>query len=623
MAKLRVIRSLVVSVAMLCSAATAQIQVLPGLDVAASGTISGGYSGAYGDAVQSSHGLSYGGTGAITGSFYNPNFLSFHINPYVNQSRSNSDSQSITDASGVDAGASIFSGSPFPGYVSYTKTINSTGNYHLPGLPDYITHGTGQAFSVAWSEVLRGVPSVTVGYTKGSSDYSLFGSQQNGNSAYNNFYLNSQYRVSGFNLNAGAGFLSNASKVPQLFSGQQSSTSTAHDKNFYASASHLLPLKGSVAATYSRNDLNSSYLGYSFNGTIDTVSSTVGFYPKQNWNVSINTSFNDNLNGQLYQASVPGAVASASGATQVGGPGQMVGVIAPVVVSSQSSRAWDLNGTTTYAFPRNWTVTGQVLHRQQIYRGSDYASNSFGGGGQYTRPLGGGFFNSNVFVTDTRLSYAGENVVGLNVNGNYARQIGNWTWSVAGGYSQSVQTLLITYTSSSYNFTGNVGRRFGRFIWSGGASFGHSGITNQPHTGYASQSYSMGVGYRGFSLQSNYAKSSGDGLAAGNTPLPPVIPPELLIAYGGTSYSTTLSGALRRGLTFSTTYLKADSSTTTHLVFSSNKLEEELVQVRYQVRKLGISGGYSRLVQGFSASSIAPTTNSTFSISIYRWFNCF
>jgi hypothetical protein len=38
---------------------------------------------------------------------------------------------------------------------------------------------------------------------------------------------------------------------------------------------------------------------------------------------------------------------------------------------------------------------------------------------------------------------------------------------------------------------------------------------------------------------------------------------------------------------------------------------------------MGINGGYTRLVQGFSASGTAPASVSSFYIGVYRWFNFF
>ena len=43
------------------------------------GTFSGGYTGDYGNQIASDHGLTAGGTATFSGSYYNPNFLSFTV----------------------------------------------------------------------------------------------------------------------------------------------------------------------------------------------------------------------------------------------------------------------------------------------------------------------------------------------------------------------------------------------------------------------------------------------------------------------------------------------------------------------------------------------------------------
>ena len=86
-----------------CARACSQAQFTIGdnLDLTANGTINVGYNDTYGNDIDSSHGLGFGGTAALNGFFYNPNFVSFNINPYSNQSRSNSGIGSVSDASGV------------------------------------------------------------------------------------------------------------------------------------------------------------------------------------------------------------------------------------------------------------------------------------------------------------------------------------------------------------------------------------------------------------------------------------------------------------------------------------------------------------------------------------------
>ena len=96
--------------------ASAQLQLGENLRMKAGGLMTAGYSGDYGDSaqIQSDHGIDFGFNGNVTGSYYNPNFISFSVTPYYNQSRADSDFQSITGASGVTATARSLHGQSFP-----------------------------------------------------------------------------------------------------------------------------------------------------------------------------------------------------------------------------------------------------------------------------------------------------------------------------------------------------------------------------------------------------------------------------------------------------------------------------------------------------------------------------
>jgi len=76
-------------------------------------------------------------------------------------------------------------------------------------------------------------------------------------------------------------------------------------------------------------------------------------------------------------------------------------------------------------------------------------------------------------------------------------------------------------------------------------------------------------------------------------------------------------------MTFSATYLKANSNTTNQGIYSANRVEEEIFAWQYQFRKVGMNAGYNRIVQGFSASGVAPANFSSVYIGLYRWFNFF
>src|SRR5581483_6379553 len=147
------------------------------------GTLSGGYSASYGNLISSSHGLNFGGTANLSGFYYNPSFLSFNIAPYYGQSRANSNYQSIFDSSGVNLSTSVFSGSHFPGSISYSKAYDSQGSFAIPGLPDYTTRGNSDTFGVTWSENLADEPSLSATFQTGGNQYSVVGTDNNGNSA--------------------------------------------------------------------------------------------------------------------------------------------------------------------------------------------------------------------------------------------------------------------------------------------------------------------------------------------------------------------------------------------------------------------------------------------------------
>jgi hypothetical protein len=148
------------------------------------GVISGGYSGDYGDDTASSHSLNVGGTASLAGYFYNPNFLTFNLSPYLNQSRADANYQSISDASGVNFSSGIFNGSHYPGSINYSRAYNSEGSFAIPGLPNYTTHGNSDSFGINWSENVPDIPSLSVGFQRGSTDYSVYGANDQGSSTF-------------------------------------------------------------------------------------------------------------------------------------------------------------------------------------------------------------------------------------------------------------------------------------------------------------------------------------------------------------------------------------------------------------------------------------------------------
>ncbi|HLH09272.1 MAG TPA: hypothetical protein VKW78_18695, partial [Terriglobales bacterium] len=89
------------------------------------------------------------------------------------------------------------------------------------------------------------------------------------------------------------------------------------------------------------------------------------------------------------------------------------------------------------------------------------------------------------------------------------------------------------------------------------------------------------------------------------------------------SYSAAISGSPVRHLTFSTSYVSSRSNINNLGLASWNQLEQENAYFQYQFRQVGVTGGFSRLIQGFSASGLPPAHVGSFSVGVYRWFNFF
>jgi len=107
------------------------------------GSATAGYSGSLTNQGPSSNGLIFGGNANLSGYYHSAQFLSFDVSPFYNESRNDSNYQSLTNSSGVNASTTIFGGSKYPGYVNYSDAYNSEGNFSVPGIGNYRTNGNG------------------------------------------------------------------------------------------------------------------------------------------------------------------------------------------------------------------------------------------------------------------------------------------------------------------------------------------------------------------------------------------------------------------------------------------------------------------------------------------------
>ncbi len=620
------IRQALLGLALLLTSALfvcAQVQIGDNLSMNLNGQASAGYTGDYGNVTASDHGINVGGNANLTGSYYDPNFISFNVNPFLSQSRLNSSYASTSNASGVNASASIFSGSQFPGTISFSKVYNADGTFGIPGSANYTTNGNSQAFGVGWGINLPEYPSLSLGYQQGSNDYSIYGENGTSTNNFRSFTLHSFYQLEGFQLNGGFQHSTSNSEFPQIFSDDQPQTSNSDSNSFNFGVAHRLPWHGGISANFTRSDFDLGYggssttTGFNYSGTVDTLNGNLYFNPVDRLSVGATAIYTDNLLGSLLQT-----INSAGGILQQNVPGE-------------SAHSLDITGYATYQLSKHWNLFGSVEHRDQtnlggtIAIGGTLSSEVFTGTAAYTNSLFGGVLSALIGLQqDTINAYGNNSTVGLINSVNYSHEFGRI--SAAGGfnYAQNTQTVLVGYTTSNFGYSGNLMCKLGqRWRWSVTTGGSKSLLNSTGYSTYA-QNYSTSLSGRWIGLTAAYTKSNGNALLAGSglvsTPVPPVLLPSELIFYGGDGWSIGLGSNPLRRLAISANYSKAYSTTSSSLTpFSNNRNEQMTVTMQYQLRQLYFNAGYSRLMQSFSASSPTAALLGSYYFGIQRWFNFF
>jgi hypothetical protein len=602
----------IIVLALLVMVPLAYSQTQPGLAIGentklnAGGMLTFGYAGDYGDAIPSSHGLNWGLDGKLSGYYYNPNFLNFSATPYYNQSRNNSSYQSLTGASGIDGTANFFTGSKFPGSVSYRYDRNTTGTFGLAGQPNFTTVGHGQGFSINWSALLPDWPTLSVGYSQGEGGGTIYGTSQETNSSTKLFNVHSNYTLAGFRLNASYMHNSLNSQYPEFLAGQGEAKQDSNGQDFGVGAQHSLPIHGSFYASFNRASADSTYHSVSSNTTSYTYNmedAGASFHPTQKWSFNVGESYTSNLSGYLSQS------------VQTGGG------VTPVNLGS-GSHSLTLSGGTGYQFTDYFSGTAQATHFDEFYFGHDYSGTFVSGTVNYVKKLLN-MFSFSASVLDAS-NGSNSNSIGFIGNLNYSHRVLGWQTSAQFSYAQNAQTLLVTYTTSYYNYSANVHRRFPHgWQWTGAFNGSHSGLTNYTGTSSRGEGFSTSLGSRRFQVTGNYAQATGISLLAGGTlqGLAPTPGVSDFVTFNGHSYGGGLSGTPLRRLVLSGAFTRSISNTLGQ-TFSHNDTAVYNAQLQYHLRRIGLQAGYTRFTQGISAAGTPASTTSYF-VGISRWFDFF
>jgi hypothetical protein len=594
--------------------AAAQVQVGDNTKLTANGNFTFGYAGDYGNEIQSSHGLQFGASGALDGYYYNPNFLNFSVTPYYNQSRANSNFQSLTDASGVAATANFFTGSHFPGSVTYHYDYNATGNFGLPTTPNFTTQGNGSGFGINWSALLPNLPTLSVGYQQGGGGGTLYGTDQETSSHQRLFNVHSSYHWEGFNFNGFYDHTSLNSEIPAFLTTVGSNISSSSGQDFGGNAFRNIPLwNGSFYANYSHSSYNTQYQyadvqnstnsGY----TANLEGAGVNFHPTEKFSFYASQNWTDNLSAYFYPP-------------VAGGPS-----VPPVNLLGNQSSSMTMGGGAAYQFTQHLNANAQITHYSQAYLGNMYEGTFLSGNVNYGRKL----FNMFTFsagIVDSSSNF-GNNNVGFVGTMSYYHRFGGWETSGNISYAQNVQSLLITYTTSYYNYNFNLHRRFtSRVQWTAAFNGSNQGLSSNKNSASGAWGASTSLSLYQLAFTANYLKADGNSVILGNTitPLPPVPGvPENVITYNAESYGGSISWTPIRRLNLAGTYSRSLSNTLANGIFSRNNTEVINGQLQYHLRRISLQAGYTRFTQGISATGVPPGTVTSYYGGISRWFDFF
>lgn len=581
-----------------------------------SGNLGYSYNGNIDNGV-TGHSMGFTGDATLKGSYYNPNFLNFSVQPYYGRVQNNTLYGSLTDSQGVTATANFFSGSKFPGSISYGKGTNASSEFGIPASEiGLAAHGDTQNFAINWNEIVPGLPTLNASYLIGDETSTIFGTE--GESSQNNRTLSllSTYKIDGFLINGGYTHRHVNTNLAEILNGSPLPVETTNSSNTYqVNASHALPMSGSASFGWNRNsygyDYRDSY-NTSNSGVSDGLNGTVTVRPAPKLSVSGYANYTDNLLG-----AVPEQVLSSG-----------------TVINSISARSFQnmLEGADAYyQLLPSLGLHGNVAHQSQDFLGHHYDSTIYGGSANYNlnkRLLGSLTFSLALFEVANQ---QGNQVLGAVGNVNFDRKIHEWDINANFSYSQNVQTMVLVYTTSSYGWVADARRRLGnRMYFAAGYGGSHTGLTNEAGLTSGSQRWSGTFLWKSYNVNGFYSFSNGEaaftptGLVAVPIGVPPsLFAPGSLILYNSKAVGGNAGGVLMHRLTFSMGYADSRGSTVDPLVNTVTGTQLYNALVQYRLRKIFLNTGYTRLRQSVGTPGTAPVTVTSYFIGFSRWFNFF
>jgi hypothetical protein len=586
------------------ASASGQVTVADKLKILMNGSLGTVYSGNYGNYTGSSHSLGIGINGTLEGYYYHPQFLYFQVRPYYDRAQFNTDSQSITRGTGVEGSVGLFGGSHFPGSITYGRNFSRNSEFRIAGVPSVIGDSSGNNFSVAWSALLEGYPTLRASYSIADSTSRLLGSTDHGKSSSRSFSLDSSYSIGGFNLQ---GRLShyNTDLLSPSFLTAETIDSNSSNTNYGLTATRRLPLSGSLGLGWSRTTSESDFDDLASNSY--TASASISPWRR----LSISGFGNYTTNALFAFSQSLGDTPSSS----------------PVNLGSNSNAIY-LNTTGTFTISHGFAVTGYVNHRIRNFQGREAGNTQYGGTVNFQKMNNLlGFMRFSIGIVDMA-TQEGNSALGLVANFGMTRKFGRWETTADFNYSQNTQTLFDIATTSNYSYGGLIRRKIDSSThWTLSFRESRSGLSLQDGSNNLSDSFSTNLSWRKSSFSGSYSRSNGEALLGANgtltsTPLGSILSGDFL-TFDARSYAINASVQLFRVLTLSGGYTNVSSSAIRKTSDTFNNGNRYNARLALRMRRLYLVAGFDHAVQKSSVVPGGPRSVNSFYVSLSRWFNVF
>jgi hypothetical protein len=600
------------TVLMLTAGASAQVTVGDNIQMGLNGDASVGWTGQYDGQDTSS--LAFGFNGNLTGSYYNPKFLNWRINPYYNQSRFNSNFNSISAAKGVNAAVGLFTGSNTPIEVNFQKAYDAQSQLNFPGTTGaYETRGNSTSFDVNAGLYYEDYPTLNVSFGQSASNYEVLGSDTTGSGDSRFFTTSSSYTLAGFDL-SGRFNLSRIGNTLPFASGFDGEKVNTYQRGLTFSSNRRLLDWMRWGATYSRNHVNTDYVLNPTNASFSVVNTDLSMTPTSKLSVNVFTNYSSNVNAQIISGIVGG------------GPSGGAGTPAALPTRNVLSNYLDYGANAGYAVTQQLTVTARIDRRQQDYSQSSITTTSdvFSSGVSYGRNFLGGNIGAHYGFSwfDTNAGNAG--ATGHSASLSYTRDVLGFNAGVGGQYSHNVATALVGYSQDGYSGNASIAHP----LWRGwnvgvGGTYGKNKINGLSEGATSIQSFNATLSAPRFSLSGSYNKNYGNSLpfGTGGGVVPPIIPG--LIFYRGNSWGVAagVNPTRRLHITGSYSHTQYHTDNLTSITDSlSNRLE---IRSEYRWRQMTFNGGYAQISQGIGATFNSPDTIKVVYFGVTRHFDVF